>query len=485
MDIYAQWIKVGLAVYLLIIIFVSCIIVLRKRQRTMVEFFAAGRSFGSFPITFSMFATLFSAFTVIGMPGYFYTHGIGAWAFVVFADLSLGFVFYFYGRRVLEIAKRNELSSPVELLYTAYKSRFLNTLAVIVMGIFIMPFFSIQIAGMGKLLEGISGGTITYLTGAGIMLFAMVLYSTVGGLRADVWTDVIQGIIMLIVMLIVSFGFLAKVWHGDITAMFETVVAQGKGDLLSIPGPKGLFTLPALVSFFLLFLLVPITFPQVLSRFYAARSKRAILGTIVFFPVLTLLMFIPGVIIGIGGAAVFDLESGDMVMAEILRTYFHPSIAMIVIIGIVAAAMSTSDSVLLALGAMFSRDVYVPFIHPNARDKEQVWIGRAFMFLLMGGGFLIALNPPKLIVKLSLLSLEGMAILAPAYIGAVSSKLRSSIAAISSILVGSCIFIVSANVPKSWLAGFRPGLVAVVIGGFTYFIFAVLDYYKNPLKKES
>ena len=484
MESHVQWVIGGLAFYLVVVVIVSFVAAFYKPQRTMVAFFTANREFGSLAISLSMFATLFSAFTVIGIPGFFYTHGIGAWAFVAFADLALGFTFYFYGRRVVQLVRQYDLTSPVELLYTAYRSRFLSVLTVIVMGVFVMPFFSIQIAGMGKFLAGVSDNAIPYWVGALVMLFAMVLYSTIGGLRADVWTDIIQGIVMLIVMLIVSFGLLEKVWHFNIGEMFDTIVAQGKADLLSIPGPKRYFTLPTLISFFVLFLIVPVTFPHILSRFYATKSERAIFRTIIVFPILTLLMFIPGAIIGLAGAALFNLESGDMVMTEVLRRYFSPILAAALAIGVTGAAMSTSDSVLLALGSMFSRDVYKLIIHPDATEKKQMRVARLFMFALMAGGFIIALRPPRLIVQLAILSLEGIAVLAPAYIGAVSSKCPSWVAATSSIFSGLIVFVACETlVPQSWLAGFRPGLVGVVVAGLTYLVVAFLVRRHTQLEK--
>jgi solute:Na+ symporter, SSS family len=180
-------------------------------------------------------------------------------------------------------------------------------LAVVVTTVFMLPYFALQIAGMGKLLSTVSDGDISYWVGAGLMLVIMLIYSLIAGLRADVWTDVIQGLLMLVVMVTVSVGFLTIEWDGSLTAMFQEIVQAGKSALLSIPGPSGYFTYQMLISFLVFFLLVPITQPQLNIRLYAARSERELVHTMFIFPILVLLMFIPSAIIGLGGAAKFTV----------------------------------------------------------------------------------------------------------------------------------------------------------------------------------
>ncbi|HUU92275.1 MAG TPA: sodium:solute symporter family protein [Phycisphaerae bacterium] len=474
-DLNTAWMIGGLAVYLAVVFCISLIVARRRRAKSMFEFFSAGRSVGSLAMSLTMFATLFSAFTMVGMPGFFYTHGVGAWGFVVFGDLALAFVFYFYGIRVVRLAREHNLSSPIELLWVTYRSRAVTSAAVIIMSVFIIPLFAIQIAGMGKLLAGATAGNIPYWAGAAVMLAAMSAYSLIGGLRADIWTDVVQGIVMLVLVVVVCWVFIAKEWAGSIAAMFEALAQQGKGAWLSLPGPAKFFSLPALISFFILFLLVPVTFPQMVTRFYATKSEKVVARTMIAFPLLTLIMFIPAALIGLGATTVFDLKSGDLVMGEVLRRYVHPGVAALFAVGVIAAAMSTADSVLLAIGSVFARDVYAPLARPEASEKEQMWAARGVMLVLMVGGLIVALEPPNLIVQLSILSLEGMAILAPVYIGSLTTAGRSPAAAISSIVVGFAVFLAcEVLIPRPWLAGFRSGLVAVAAAGACFALVATI-----------
>jgi Na+/proline symporter len=59
-----------------------------------------------------------------------------------------------------------------------------------------------------------------------------------------------------------------------------------------------------------------------------------------------------------------DCYSGDMIISEVLGQFFHPAVAAALAVGVAAAAMSTTDSILLALGSIFSRDVYVSVLQP-------------------------------------------------------------------------------------------------------------------------
>lgn len=470
---YLIW---SIVAYIIVLLIITVIVRAKQREKTMKDFFLAGRSLGPLLLTFTLFATLFSAFTVVGMPGFFYTHGIGTWAFAVFGDLLIPFVIFYFGLKVIKINRNSSSSSPIELLTHMYQNRAVSFIAMLLTVILVLPYFALQIAGMGKLLSATSGGGISYLTGAGIMLIVMFIYSEYGGLRADVWTDLLQGGVMLAVMIYISFSLMSIAWDGSLGMMFNDVIQSGKADLLSIPGPEGFFTYPILISFLVFFILIPITQPQIAVRFIAASSKRTLLYTMLMFPILTLIMFIPSFIIGVGGAGLVDVPEGDMIMGEVLNTYFPPWLIIVFVIGVVAASMSTTDSILISLGSIFARDIYVQYYRSDASDSKQLRAARLFMFVLMVGGFILALNPPDLIVKLAILNLAGLSLLAPTYIGGVIFRCKSSTAAISSMIVGVFILLLGETViPKSWFLGFHSGLVGLLFGSITYYVLAKLD----------
>ena len=227
----------------------------RSRGSGLAEFFVAGRSLGGTVGFLTWSATLFSAFTLVGLPGFFYTHGIGSWVFIAFADTYMGVMFYVIGRRIWRLGRQYDFITPTELLGYRFASPALSILAVAVSAIFLMPYIAIQMIGVGRLLQGATG--IPYLWGSLFVLLVVLIYSELGGLRAVAWTDAVQGVVFFFLFYVTAVFFIGRVW-GGVGALLAQVV-EARPALVSAPGPKGYFTYGTLISLFLLIIGMPLT----------------------------------------------------------------------------------------------------------------------------------------------------------------------------------------------------------------------------------
>ena len=240
-----------------------------KRSRDLAGYFVANRQVGPVVSFLTYSATLFSAFTLVGMPGFFYTHGIGSWAFIAFADAFMAVLIYFFGRKFWLLARRFNFVTPTELLRYRYDSTAVMVLGVLISTVFLLPYVATQIVGIGKIVESTTGGELSYFAVSLVFLLAVLFYTAFGGMRAVAWNDAFQGVLLFVMSFAIAIIFLYANWNGP-QAMFAAV-AQSKPALLSVPGPKGYFTYPVMISYFFLIISMPITQPQLTVRFFIPR----------------------------------------------------------------------------------------------------------------------------------------------------------------------------------------------------------------------
>lgn len=435
----------------------------RAQGPGLAEFFVAGRTLGPMVGFLTWSATLFSAFTLVGLPGFFYIHGIGSWPFIAFADTFMGVLFYLIGRRLWRLSRERNLVTPVELLTVHYRSRALGLLAVAVSVLFLLPYLAIQMIGVGRLLQGATGGAVPYLGGMVLLLAVTVLYAELGGMRAVAWTDALQGSLFFLVFYVIAALFVAREW-GSVGALFAAVAEQEPA-LLSIPGPRGYFTHATLVSLFVLIVAMPLTQPQLAVRFFVARSEATLRRMTVATATFATLVVLPALLVGLGGAVLFPgLASGDLVLPAVLTRTVAPPLAGLVVCAVVASAMSTVDSQVLVLGSLLAKDAYAP-LKGEQDERRLLRVARLTMLACMVAAFLIALRPVPLIIQLSLLSFAGTLQLAPAYLGALFWPWATRGGAIASVLAGvATLGLGQWILPAAWLLGFHPGVWGLVAG---------------------
>lgn len=393
----------------------------KKRGNTIEDFFTTKRQTGTI-ITFMTFsATLYSSFMLVGVPGFFYTHGIGSFAFIIFADILMGLLVYYTGREFWQISKEHNIITMTGFIEKRYKSRTAMVIALLISFAFLLPYISTQIIGLGIILSNALNVSVIVISIT--VLIIIFLYSEMGGMRSVSWTDSLQGTILVVVGLMLMFGIIS--YFGGIESFFMSV-RDTNSKLLSAPGPKGLFTMPMLFSFFLMIFLMPVTQPQLLMRFFLPKTKKALRTMLIAVPIYAILAIVPTIFIGFG-AKLLDpnLVSGDMSFNTILQI-FPEWIRAISIVGVVAASMSTADSQVLALASLVTRDLF----------RSKLKVARLSILVILILVFILSINPPKLMVTLSILSFAGTLQLAPTLIGGLFWSRGTANGAIWSMITG-------------------------------------------------
>jgi SSS family solute:Na+ symporter len=397
----------------------------------VAEYYLAGRRVGGAVSAMSYGATTYSAFMMVGLVGLTYAGGVGALGFELIYLAGLGLVVIFGPRFWLVSRARGHLT-PSEMIGDRYGSRPLAALVALMSCVFLIPYSAVQLMGIGYLLSGASGDAIPFTAGILIGAGFTLLWTLVAGLRSVLWTDVLQVTIMLLTSL-VALAFVIAAIGG--VGEFIRVTETERGAWLAVPGP-GLFDFTTFVGLTLPWFFFSITNPQVSQRLFTTDSLGALRTMIAGFLVLGFVYTLLSVLWGFAALhLVSGLERADLATPTLLRSEAMPvAVAVVLMVGIVAAAVSTVDSILLTLGSMVAHDVYRP-LTDGRRGPTELAVGKIVVLLVTALAIGFAWLRLDLISILSVASSTGLLVTVPAIVGAFFWRRGTAPGAIASIAV--------------------------------------------------
>ncbi|MEZ4896567.1 MAG: hypothetical protein R2806_07020 [Saprospiraceae bacterium] len=377
----------------------------RDKDRSSANYLMAGSNVGSFLGLFTFAATLFSTFTILGMPDFFRVHGVGAWIFIAVSDLFMVFGIILVGYHVRKKIKESGTNyyGMAGFMSHCYGARLAGYVVFLGAFLFLIPYVAIQIKGVVLFLDQAFPDQFPMWLWASLMLIVMVVYSELGGLKAIMYSDVLQGILLLLVIWIIGIVCLNRL--GGISEMFAQVQLVDE-KLLSVPGPKGLFDLQFLIGSMVGIVMIPFTQPQVSTRLVIMRNHHALYRTAVALGFFAILVILPTLFIGMYGAVHYETDSTADFLGKTLITDQLPLIGVLVLLGLIAAAMSTADSQIFGLGAEIRSLL-------GGEDQQALRTTRGAIFLFAVICLLFSLFSPDELVLLARLSFTGTALMAP------------------------------------------------------------------------
>ncbi len=458
------WVWLSVGVYIALGMAVA-IAARRQMGAGMNEFFLGNRQVGGFISAMTYAATTYSAFMMIGLAGLTYKSGVGALGFELTYLCGL-FLVVFFGPRFWLVGRKFNYLTHAELLADRYQSRAVGVTACVLCFVFLVPYVAIQIMGIGYLLDGLSGGAIPMVAGMVIAIVLGIAWSNIAGLRSVAWTDAFQALIMIctslaVLLVVIQTGF------GGFGNFFARMNA-GIPDLLTVPAGTGLWSINMFIGLALPWLFFCLSNPQVTQRLFIPGSvtafKQMIGGFLIFGFVYTIISVLWGFAARL---LVPGLESADMATPTLLAMSMVPrALALVVMIGIMAAAISTIDSILLTLSSMWARDIHRGVINPKVSAKSELAIARRWVIPIIAiVSFIFAwwaagkTGLAFMIVPLSSAASAGLLMAVPTIIAAFFWKRATAAGALSSMIAGAVTVLVFQA------SGFRPfGLWPAVWG---------------------
>jgi len=464
---------IPLIIYILVVFCLASLT--RKHRKTgnfLNEYFVGNRSMGGFVLAMTLAATYASASSFIGGPGAAYKMGLG-WVLLAMVQLPATWLtLSVLGKRFAIEARKHNALTLNDILYAKFKSKKIVILASCSLLVAFFGTMVVQFVGGARLLQTVTG--LSYNTG--LLLFAgtVAIYTTIGGFRAVVLTDAVQGVMMLIGTIVLLCGV---IYTGGGLSNIMTKLHSIDPALITPYGPNHFLSQPFIMSFWVLVCFGVIGLPHAAVRCMSYKDSQSLhKGIVISTIVMALIMLGTHLSGALGRAIVPNIASPDQIMPTLMITVLPPIFAGIFLAGPMAAIMSTIDSLLIQASATLLKDLYINYINPTILSEKNserklnhlsLWSTAIFAFLV----FCAALNPPNMIIWLNLIALGGLqaVFLWPLILGLYWSK-ASATGALSSMAVGLttyiCLMIVKPN-----MLGIHPivptlgiGLVVFIIG---------------------
>lgn len=403
-----------------------------KKTKSAEDYILAGSKVGMIVGTLTFAATLFSTFTLMGMPDFFRTHGVGAWIFLAVSDAVMFFFILWFGTQLRRRARTLDYQGMAGMLTACYHTRWAGWVYFAAAFCFLVPYVAIQIRGISAFFHAAIPNFLPAWGWSIAIVCIMLAYSEVGGLRAIILCDSIQAVILLFALWIIAYGCLRSL--GGVSAMFAQV-RQSNEALLSIPGPQGLLSRQFLIASFVAILYFPVTQPQVATRLVIMKSRKTMQHMAVSLSIFTLLVLLPTIAIGFYGSINHRDAPADVFWAQVLLHEQADIIAALVMIGLLAAATSTADSQLFALGTELRSVLRVS-------EASSVKYTRVAVLCFGVAALAFSIIASNQLVLLARVSFAGTAMAGPLILSAVVVS-RPSRIMVGASLAGLILFILS------------------------------------------
>ena len=462
---FYAWLAIG--IYIVIGITIA-ILARRRLGAGMNEFFLGNRSIGGFVSALTYAATTYSAFMMVGLAGFTYKFGVGALGFELTYLCGLVLV-VFFGPRFWLVGKKFDYLTHAHLLADRYQNRGVGIVASLLCLIFLIPYAAIQVMGIGILVAGVSQGAISLLVGMVLAIVLAIVWANIAGLRSVAWTDALQALIMLGAS-IAAVCFLAYKGFGGFGGFF----AKMNQEIPQLLAGPGLLKFNVFFGLALPWIFFSLSNPQVTQRLFIPKSVTAFKQMIGGFLIFGFIYTIVSVLWGFGARLLIPgLENTELATPSLLAHATIPwAVAIIVMIGILAAAISTINSILLTLSSMVARDIYKTGINPKAPEKRELMIGKVaipilavifFLFAYWAGG---KTGLAFMIVPLSVAASAGLLMAVPTIIGAFFWKRATAAGALTSMVLGAILVLtlqLTGYKPLGWWPGVWGFIVCIVL----------------------
>jgi len=392
---------VAFLVYLGLVVLIS--VLSSRALSSQSEFLLGGQRIPGWAIAISERASGESAWLLLGLTGAALSVGLGEIWTVIGCVAGILFLWFFVGQRVREELSRTDAITVPELLAQRFgdPGNTVRWLASLIIVFFFSFYVAAQMVGAGKILQktGIITDAWPHWFGPelwGIALGAVIVigYTLLGGFRAVVWTDLLQGTIMIVALVVLPIvGFLElRAEHADIGA---ALAAVGPDKASWVAGRGGLASV-SLIQGGLAWGLGYMGQPHLLVRFMALPSADEVPRLRWLAGSWTILAYGGAFLVGLLGLALYggEMFAGDAekIMPTMATLLLPGWIAGIIISGAVAAMMSTADSQLLVVTSAFSEDITRRILGRELSAAGQVALSRLVTFLVGGAAFALALS---------------------------------------------------------------------------------------------
>jgi SSS family transporter len=444
-----------------------------RRTKSPRDFFMAGRDLGVMVTGLALFSSQMSGFGFVGGPGLVYRMGLSSSWMTVVGPLAFCCSFYLLASRLRMIAElRDTISLPdaVAARYNSERARLLTAVAIL---LGVVGYLGTQILAMATVLRDVLNNVsfipeVSILTCMVIACAVLVFYCVTGGIVASVYTDLVQGAIMIVAAVFVFFAALGAV-DGGLTGLVTTLMEDDPEAV----SPWGTLGMMGSLSWFVVFVLGSAGQPHVITKFMMNRRVEDARRTLPVSAGGYMLCSLLWLSIGLAMRALViqgghpELASPDEAAPQFLQFHASPMLAGIVFAGLFAAIMSTADSFLNLGAAAVVHDI-PRALYGRSLSNELFWARVATVVLAVGSAIFVLYSRQDLV---ALLGAFGWGTFAAALVPAVAigfnwkraTATAANVAIVTSLVVNFGIEVFGLAIPYGITGGFVALLLSLTL----------------------
>ncbi len=361
----------------------------RRVFRSGDEYWVAGRRIGTAVNAMAIMASLASGGSIIGVMGLAYSGGIPA-TLALFAGAVIGFP-------LASILVARQLRNFGRYTITDFLAwRFPSPVVRLVVPLSIVVAFTVyivaQLKAAGITAEALLG--IPYGTALVIATLVFVTYVSIGGMIAITWTDVIQGLLMLVVVVGTA---VAVMWRFGSPFELMRQATAAAPELGQLAGQE----LSSYLGFFVIWATAIPVIPHIVMRVFTARDARGARLSLNLAMLAYSVMILAAVlaVVPLGKMSFPGLADADQVFLKVMESEFPAVVRGVAVAAVLAAVMSTTDALLLATSSAITHDLLGGFFGLRTGERAQAAIRIGSTWLIGALALYWALSPPELISR--------------------------------------------------------------------------------------
>ncbi len=419
-----------------------------RETGTLSGFFIAGKKLPFWVVAFSTNATGESGWLLLGLTGMAYKVGVEAYWVLIGELAGIAGSWWIVSRRLKRLSDETDSITVPDVLAARFDDRWhlIRGISVFIILTMVTVYITAQLVASGKAMSGFLG--MDYRTGVIVGSVIVIGYTFIGGYKAVCYTDVLQGVMMLLGLIVVPVAAIHAA--GGVGAVVDTLAAEDPAllNMLTLSG-NGVADWVRAISFVAIGLPF-LGVPQLLVRYMSARDDVEIRKARIM-SVLVLIFFSAGAVTaGIAGRALVpELADAEKIFPTLSTDLFPPVLAGIMLVVVLSAIMSTADSLLLLASSAVVRDTIQKIFGSRKSDHALAGYGKIVTILIGVIAVAFAIPEAKFIFSFVLYAWSGLgAAFGPVVLCLLYSRRTTYAGVVAGMLAGFIVSIV-------WVAVFK------------------------------
>ena len=426
---------IGTVFFLYVLLMLGIGYVTSRSAQSPADFFLADRSLKAWVTAISSTASSESAWAVLGTVGLAYKDGLSAVWFLPGCLLGYAINWFFIAEKLRKHSREENALTVPDYLESHFndKSNILRIISVVIIFACMMAYIAAQLTAIGKTFDAIFG--IPHWLSIPIGGAIVILYTIMGGFRAVVWTDFIQGLIMVLGIALLA-G--VAVWHlGGFSGMVREVQQASPDTLAWMGGKTPAVFFGSMVGLLGIGLGYPGQ-PHVINRYMAARDTKTIERGVWIAISWGLIIYSSAIILGVAGNALFPgLADPEHLFPKAAEALLPAVVTAVVLTGVLAAIMSTVSAQIIVATSTVVHDVYTKILNRTLSHEKILRVSRITILVLGLGAMAVALMETRVIFWFVLFAWSGLgASFGPVILFTLYSKNVTTQGAVAGMLTG-------------------------------------------------